>query len=255
MDDLLYYILRCEQNDVAKYIKRHLEYYNYNSVESNEQYIYAKGDIPVLLVAHMDTVHHKIPEQIFYDKEQNVIWSPQGIGGDDRAGVYAILKITEKLKPHVLLLKDEEKGGIGAQYATEFMKIPNVNFMIELDRRGSEDAVFYDCGNDDFKDYILSFGFIEEYGTFSDISILSPTWDIASVNLSIGYYNEHSFAEYLNLNDLENTIQNVKKILLDRNNTFYDFQEIPRISYLSQYNYDDEEDLFSEYDFYKDLYE
>lgn len=97
---------------------------------------------------------------------------------------------------------------------------------MEIDRRGYNQAVFYNCGNKEFKDYILSFGFEEEYGTFSDISVLSPAYDIASVNLSAGYYNEHTKQEYIDLNDLQHTINLVIKILKDKvHRKFYDYQE------------------------------
>lgn len=121
-------------------------------------------------------------------------------------------------------------GGLGA---TSFVKnidkqlmLP-VNFAIEIDRRGYNQAVFYDCGNKDFQDFILSFGFDEEYGTFSDISIISPAFDIASVNLSAGYYLEHTKQEYIVLEDLNHTIEMVKRILKQREvNDYFDYQEV-----------------------------
>ena len=116
-----------------------------------------------------------------------------------------------------------------------------VQFMIEIDRRGCNQAVFYDCGNEEFKNYILNFGFKEEFGTFSDISILSPAYDIASVNLSAGYYNEHTKQEYISLKDLQNTIDLVLKILKDKNRKFYDYQEAQH--FYKQYCYENEKDL------------
>ena len=52
-------------------------------------------------------------------------------------------------------------------------------------------------------------------GTFSDVSILGDTFDKCSVNLSIGYYNEHTRHEYLKVNELYQTISKVKNILLE----------------------------------------
>lgn len=85
--------------------------------------------------------------------------------------------------------------------------------IFQLDRRGSEDCVFYDCDNPDFVKYIESFGFVEAYGTFSDISVIAPEWEVAAVNLSVGYYNEHTNHEYLRLDELETTIERVEKML------------------------------------------
>ena len=85
--------------------------------------------------------------------------------------------------------------------------------IFQLDRRGSDDCVFYDCDNPDFTKYVESFGFKETYGSFSDISIIAPAWGVAAANLSVGYYLEHSNTEYLKCRELEKTIERVKKIL------------------------------------------
>lgn len=226
MDILFKNILMNTQKELLSRLPKILKQFKYNNIINTRNYIYAEGDIPVLLVAHLDTVHYSRVKNIFHDKEQNVIWSPEGIGGDDRCGVFAILKIIEQFNPHVLFTTDEENGGVGAKKVIKKLIKPDVNFIIELDRQGLNDAVFYECGNIDFIDYILDFGFKEEYGTFSDISILSPYWDIASVNLSIGYYNEHTKGEYIRLNEMYNTIEKVKNILIQKNERYYDYQEL-----------------------------
>ena len=222
-------ILGKTQEQLLRYVVCRLEERGYGSnLFLSDKYVFATGKIPVLLVAHLDTVHQKLPE-IFYDKKQGIIWSPQGIGGDDRCGVYAILKIIEKYKPYVLFTTDEEVGGLGAEAFTKEIDRPliyPINFAIEIDRRGFNEAVFYDCGNDKFINFILQYGFTEEWGSFSDISVLSPAFDIASVNLSAGYYNEHTNHEYIVLGDLNHTIERVKKILRSQEtNTYFDYQE------------------------------
>lgn len=199
------------------------------------------------MVAHLDTVHKQTPSQIFYDSTKRVVWSPQGIGGDDRAGVYAILKIMEECKPHILFLEDEEIGGIGASFAATIMSRPDVNFMIELDRNGTDDAVFYECDNLDFIDYITGFDFIEDDGTFTDISVLSPMWDLAGVNLSIGYHHEHSTREYIDLNELDYTVERVLNILNDGNEKYFDFQEKQYMNYTRDY-FDDDFDAEADYE-------
>ena len=59
-------------------------------------------------------------------------------------------------------------------------------------------AFFYYCNNIPFIEYVkplwVSF---ENWGSFSDISILCPKWEVAGVNLSIGYENEHSFRNFI----------------------------------------------------------
>lgn len=192
----------------------------------SSDYLFVEGDIPVCLVAHLDTVFPAPPRDIFYDKDNFVMWSPQGLGADDRAGVVAILEIIKRgYRPHIIFTMGEELGGIGA--TALITDVPELefkcNYLIELDRKGVDDAVFYSCDNKDFKRYITSFGFKENYGSFSDICILSQQWEIASVNLSVGYENEHDEIEYLNTDALYTTINKVCNILDQKEHFYYSY--------------------------------
>lgn len=215
--DVFKKILQCSQLELKEHVKNVLVSTGYKPV-TGDGFLYAEGKIPILLVAHLDTVHKEKPTDIFYDSEQDVMWSPQGIGGDDRCGVYAILRMLYNHHPYVLFTEDEEKGCLGAEKAVSILKRPEVKFIIEIDRRGSDDCVFYNCGNKEFQTYIESFGFETANGTYSDICVLSDEWDIASVNLSSGYYNEHSTEEYIRLNELETTYERIIDILKDEKN-------------------------------------
>src|SRR5699024_8016538 len=132
------------------------------------------GEVPVLLVAHLDTVHTMKPDIICFSEDGRFVMSPQGIGGDDRCGVYMILQIIQDARCHVLFCEDEETGGNGARAFTRSRLRVNVNYIVEMDRRGNNDAVFYQCDNPDFTDFILSYGFEEKTGSFSDISVVAP---------------------------------------------------------------------------------
>lgn len=191
----------------------------YTNVIAKPEYIIAEGNIPVALVAHADTVLRQPPKSFYYDAEQSVLWASEGLGADDRAGIYAIIKIlkTSKLRPHIIITTGEEIGCVGAAALTSKMpQFPwELKFLIQLDRRGERDAIFYECGNEDFKQFISLFDFDVWRGptSFSDISELGPAWDTAAVNFSIGYYNEHTRAEYLNLRQMNATIKKVKFLL------------------------------------------
>lgn len=238
-------IAQLKQSGLKKVLVSFLrKHYNQNRVFYSEHYIYAIGDIPIALVAHLDTVHKKVPSQIFWDREEDVIWSPQGLGADDRAGVYAIMQIISSgLRPHIIFTTDEEIGGIGAILLSKRTKpFTDLRYMIELDRRGFVDCVFYDCNNEDFEKYVESFGFETDWGTYSDICELSPNWEIAGVNLSIGYFNEHSFAEYLEPNVLMNTVEKVKEMLKTPKEDIPVFKYIPYKSSKQGYAYDIDED-------------
>lgn len=200
----------------------------YKKVVEAKEYIYAEGDIPVALVAHMDTVFKAPPEDIFYDKQKNVMWSPDGLGADDRAGIFMIMCIIKAgYKPHIVFTTDEEIGGLGASALIK-KKNPfkDLRFVIQLDRRGTNDCVFYDCDNPDFVKYIEQFGFVETWGTFSDISYLCPAWGVAGTNLSVGYKDEHSVSETLHVNAWYSTFEKVKNILSEEDFPFFQYIEV-----------------------------
>ena len=192
----------------------------YSNVISGDGFIYVKGNIPVLLTAHMDTVH-KEPVKDFYEyideNGNHIISSPQGIGGDDRCGIYMILEIIKEFKPSILFCEDEEIGGIGSGKfcKTEFIKdLCDLKYLIELDRANGNDAVFYECDNPEFTDFIINnTGYKEACGSFSDISTLAPSCGVAAVNLSCGYYKAHTLQEEVNVEEMLHTIETVKKLL------------------------------------------
>jgi hypothetical protein len=251
-------ICKKEQKDLKKWLAKLLKA-KYKEVINEDGFLYARGDgnTPILLTAHMDTVHKEKCTNVVVEKheEKTIISSPQGIGGDDRCGIWMIYMILTKTKyrPSILFCEDEEIGGVGSDKftRTEYIKeLEDLKYLVELDRANANDAVYYNCGNVDFEEYIETItGYKINYGSFSDISHLSPDCDKASVNLSCGYYKAHTVQEYVIFEEMFNTFKTVKKLCADAKNAdAYDYQyENP----YSRYSYDN---LFrsSYYDFYDD---
>ncbi len=199
-------------------------------------FILVPGEAPIMLLAHLDTVHEEVVKQICTSQDGDILMSPQGIGGDDRCGVYALLTVYDLAakKPWLLFTCDEETGGKGAdKFCNAHLagKLPgeldNLKMLIEVDRKGSKDAVYYDCANEDFEKYITSKGFKTARGSFSDISFVAPELGIAAVNLSSGYYNAHTLHEYIVKSKLDTTISRVLKIVEES-----DAQEVPQYEYM-----------------------
>ena len=196
--------------------------YRDKAICSKGNYLLVQGEVPVLLVAHLDTVHEKPVRTICTSQQGNILMSPQGVGGDDRCGVYALVNAYEMSdsKPWLLFTCDEETGGKGARaFADDYEdgKLPNtlglMKMILEVDRRGHQDAVYYDCGNEEFEAYIASKGFQTEYGTFSDISVIAPVIGVAAVNLSAGYYNAHTLHEFIDRRHINATLEKVVEII------------------------------------------
>lgn len=207
-------ICRMSQKSLKNHVKQKLQM-RYEEVIVDDGFVYAQGNFPVLLVAHLDTVHSKLPNMILYDKDQNTVSSPNGIGGDDRCGVYMIFEIIKKFNCSVLFCEDEEDGGIGANkfVKTDLARTLDFNYIIEFDRANANDAVFYSCDNYDFEKFITRDFYKINYGTYSDICDIAPVIGCAAVNLSCGYYKAHTKDEYVVLSDMENSIKAACDIL------------------------------------------
>ncbi len=210
-----------------------------NSIKG-DGYLYVPGTFPVMLLAHMDTVHKEVPKEFIYDG--NIISSPQGIGGDDRCGIYMILKVREKYNCAILFTEDEEIGckGAGKFCKSELAKELNgkFNYLIQLDRRGSDDAVFYECDNDEFTDFITEKDWTLNYGSYTDICEVGPELNAAAVNFSCGYYHEHHLDESVNLDEMETNIQRVLNTLERTDlDVKYEYMEKKHSRYNDWYGY------------------
>ena len=227
--------LKPTQNELFSLLRKK---YRGKAVVHLGDYILVHGQAPVMLLAHMDTVHEKPVKHICKSPDGDILMSPQGIGGDDRCGVYALVKTYESalIKPWLLFTCDEEIGGLGAEkFVADYCngKIPKgldtMKFLVEIDRKGQKDAVYYSCDNPEFEKYITSKGFVTAYGSFSDISVIAPAMGIAAVNLSSGYYNAHTLHEYINRKQIDAVIQAVIEMIADATNP-----DFPKYEYIEK---------------------
>lgn len=232
-------ICKMSQTTLKKYLETELKGV-YKDVTSGDGFLFAKGDLPILLLAHLDTVHKTLPKTIVYDLTNGSIYSTNGIGGDDRCGVYMILEIIKKYNCSVLFCEDEEIGGVGAKkfIKTDLANELEFNYAIEFDRKGSHDAVFYDCDNEDFEEFITEDFYKTAYGSFSDISVVAPFLKCAAVNLSCGYYNAHTENEYVILSEMDASIKAACKI-------------IEKTTEKDKFEYIEAEHNYMNYDWYK----
>ena len=132
---------------------------------------------------YLSLFHEQPVRDICLSADKNILMSLQGIGGDDRCGVFALVKVYQsvQVKPWLLFTCNEEVGGLWAKQfclAHQLHQLPNdlnnLKFLIEIDRRGDNDAVFYRCANPDFEEYITAKGFKTAQGSSSDISVIAP---------------------------------------------------------------------------------
>jgi len=205
----------------------------------SDNFVYAVGDSPICIVAHMDTVRdpqlqvgekprHEFHAGKVYNlvQNRNVLRNSTGVlGGDDRAGVFACIDLVRRCRkeklpmPSVILTNGEESGGKGVRVfvATEvFKKYDNRNtrLFVEMDRQGCNDWVTYGTKlPTEVINYVESFGFRSSHGSYSDIADLQEEYLIPAVNLSIGYYQQHSANEYMHIDEMYMTIGRVMGML------------------------------------------
>lgn len=243
-------VCQMTQKELKKYVGQQLTK-THSTIISADGFVYAQGEFPVLLVAHLDTVHKQCPTEIIYDTNTYTVYSPQGIGGDDRCGVYMIFEVIKKFNCSVLFCEDEEIGAVGAEkfINTKLARelIGTFNYIIEFDRKGSNDAVFYDCENSEFEEFITEEYYKYAWGSFSDISYVAPFLKCAAVNLSCGYYDAHTLKESVVIPDMEASIKAACNILgKTTEDDKFEYMEAPKRN--KTYYFDDY------YEYYDDKY-
>lgn len=190
----------------------------------------------VLIVAHADTVWED--RKISVLKSKGCLYSGfmhTGIGADDRAGCAIAYKMAS-LGHSVLIVSGEEKGCLGSGDITEdkawLKTLEGHAFAVQFDRRDSNDLVYYQVGTPEFKKYVGGHmkKYNEEPGSFTDIGTLCPSIGVCGVNISVGYYNEHSPDEILDLNEWYGTLVAATEWLKKPQTTF-PYVQPPQIQY------------------------
>ncbi len=202
-----------------------------NSKTGKERFLFVNGkkNNKVVLVAHADTWFDEFYDdeysnlKHFVENENNIFIGKDengeriALGADDRAGC-AILWALKDSGHSILITDGEESCRIGSHWLMEYNEdIANIinqhQFMIQFDRRNNSDFKCYNVGTDEFRKFIAEKTNYSEpdRSSYTDITILCR--DICGVNLSVGYYNEHSPEESINFNEWLNTLNMTRRLL------------------------------------------
>ncbi len=216
------------------------------SLKSDDNYAFWDNDSPIVLQAHIDIVSSplyecqkskwidgkwvdqkppKQPEKKKIIRYRERIGCTNGIlGADDRAGVMAMVVIMracvrDKLQlPSLLLTNKEESGSAGMRAFVKDNRmsiLSGARIIIAMDRRGCSEYVYYEDPEKPVLQYIESFGFTKSHGSYSDGRIIATDWKIPHINLSIGYYDNHSTSEILHLDEMMLTVNRVLAMIKD----------------------------------------
>ena len=220
------------EKNIPHYVDEHLNVYATKQSDNNVEWF-------PCVIAHTDTVHNldtiNIREEELKNaqgqlklslKAYNDSGLPTGIGGDDKAGVYACLTLLEELPDlKAAFFVSEETGCHGSSKADpEFFK--NVGYGIQFDAPENWMVTEYCFGQQLFErdsdffrtcDHVLSEGTQNKQQylihPYTDVYALRSQFDFQCINFSIGYYDYHTANEYVVVEDVENGIDMGRKII------------------------------------------
>ena len=146
-----------------------------------------------------------------------------GLGADDTCGIVCAIQLLREIPDlKVIFTTEEECGFNGAEYVTENLSFfLDVSYMIQADRHGANDLIVYtNCIHSVSEEWLneitplmAEFKYSEEYGLGTDIGVMADILEISGVNISCGYYREHTEFEYIILDQLQNCLNFMEAII------------------------------------------
>lgn len=202
---------------------------HFDGDKRNFVYVPGKREDRVLLIAHADTVWdlqyrgedftQRLQKKISEGKTVYSGVNPScGIGADDRAGC-AILWLLKDLGHSLLITDGEERGQISANhiknsYPALYDELNAHAYAIQFDRRNATDYKVYDLAvSEEFLAFIEAETGYSDAGRTARTDIVAICRDICGVNLSIGYYAEHTPDECLVLEEWLATLTLAERLL------------------------------------------
>lgn len=204
-------LLLMTQEELFDYVCRFLKARDIKYEVSKGNYIYIHDHAwnvkRPLLTSHLDTINDSYNELPSICIKDNTISTKNKavLGGDDRAGVWIMLQLLDKgvMDYDYVFFCDEETGGKGSRIFVNTIgakAIEEYSCYISLDRRGKKEVASYGYDNAELVKVFTDVGYKSVRGTFTDCVNLSSATDVACINLSVGYNNEHTSDEVQDIN-------------------------------------------------------
>lgn len=173
------------------------------------------GDAPVLWSSHTDTVHTQGGKQRLGFSKGIVGLSDTAsncLGADCTAGVWLMLEMIRAKRPGLYIFhRAEEIGGVGSTFIAKHRPdlLEGIKYAVAFDRRGHNSVITHQGDRCCSEAFAASLGaalglnhFADSGGTFTDTANYTDAIGECS-NLSVGYMNEHTKRETLDVEYLE----------------------------------------------------
>lgn len=206
------------------------------------------------IAAHLDEVHEAREKgyEVLAVRDEFIIGFNSskrefnGIGADDKNGIWVCLKCLEKFDNlKCVFFVGEEQGCIGSRQA-DMKFFDDCRFVLQCDRKGNSDFISNIYGNSlcspqFIKDASLGeHGYKEGHGMQTDVQALREKGlEISCANISCGYYYPHTPHEMTNIADLKKCLTLVEHIV-ENCREVYTHKEVrpQRPDYISDFFFD-----------------
>ena len=201
--------------------------------EVNEDFYYP------CVVAHTDTVHEidtiniqevDLPNYQGEIKPSLMSFNDEGIqtgiGGDDKAGIFACLVLLQELPNIKVAFFVSEETGCHGSFAADDEFFKDVGYAIQFDAPGnwmvseycsgtqlfSRDSEFFEVCQEIIHETFEGREIFQRH-PYTDVMALKQKYDFSCINFAIGYYNYHTSKEYVVIDEVYNGIETGKRII------------------------------------------
>lgn len=209
------------RNFIKKYVKQNIEGAVVRQDHGNLYIVKGVSDTYPCVVAHLDQVQRNHSSDFFVFEADGKLFGfsgknarQEGLGADDKNGIWVALKCLEHFDAIKVALFKEEEIGCGGSRIADMSFFKDCRFAIQADRRNGGDLITDICGqicSDEFladiSEYATAHGYKATSGLMTDVETLSDNGlGLSCINFSCGYYNPHTDEEFTDVEELYNCL-------------------------------------------------
>lgn len=187
------------------------------------------GESDVMFTSHFDTATRALTSVTHvFDGDTIKTDGKSILGADDKAGVVIMLNMIENEIPGLYyFFLGEEVGCVGSKKVSEahsVEKLSYINKVISFDRRGTDSVITFQggsrCASDEFAEALSvelnknnpKFSYkTDPTGVYTDSAQFVKIYSECT-NISVGYYNEHTFSENQDIDHLTQLAETCLKV-------------------------------------------
>lgn len=223
-----------------------------------------KSETYPCVVAHLDQVQKTHSKDFRAVETKDIILGysssnkrQEGLGADDKNGIWVALKCLEKYDAIKLAFFVQEETGCVGSSKCDMDFFTDCRFVLQCDRRGGSDLItnasFTDLCS---KEFLMAFdygrfGYKTEQGMLTDVAALKDEGlEVSALNISCGYYEPHTDHEFTIKAELQNCLGLVQHIIETCTDVYPHIDEDNIYGYYGHWAYDEYDDLCDQIDNY-----